>query len=62
MTCGGCTSSLEKLLNQENGIESTNASHEDDNCQVTLDPNVVSDERIAQIVDQAGFEFKGLAG
>ncbi len=61
MTCGGCTSSLEKLLMQEKGIESAKASHEDNNCQITLDPALVSDERIAEITDKAGFEFKGRA-
>lgn len=61
MTCGGCTGSLEKLLQQEAGIEAASASHEDNNCKVTLDPAQISDERIAEITDKAGFEFKGKA-
>lgn len=61
MTCGGCTGSLEKLLQQETGIETASASHEDNNCKVTLDPAQISDERIAEITDKAGFEFKGKA-
>ena len=61
MTCGGCTSSLEKKLLEEPGIEAASASHEANNCEVTLDPAKVSDERIAQITDKAGFEFKDKA-
>jgi len=61
MTCGGCTSALEKKLLEEPGIESANASHEDNSCEVTLDTAKVSDERIAEITDKAGFEFKGTA-
>jgi len=61
MTCGGCASSLEKLLKQEPGVEDASASHEDNSCAVTLDPARVSDQRIAEIVDKAGFEFKGVS-
>ena len=61
MTCGGCTSSLEKKLLEEDGIESASASHEENCCEVTLDPTKVSDERIAQITEKAGFDFKGKA-
>jgi copper chaperone CopZ len=59
MTCGGCTSSLEKLLLQEQGITSASASHQDNTCRVTLDPAAVSDDRVAEITTRAGFEFKG---
>ena len=59
MTCGGCTSSLEKKLLEEEGIEKASASHENNSCEVTLDPAKVSDERVAEITEKAGFEFKG---
>ncbi len=62
MTCSGCTSALEKKLLEDPGIEAASASHENDSCDVTLDPAKVSDERIAEITDKAGFEFKGTAG
>ena len=61
MTCGGCTSSLEKLMRGEPGIETASASHEANSCEITLDPAKVSDERIAEITQKAGFEFKGKA-
>ena len=59
MTCGGCTSSLEKVLLQQAGIEKAIASHEENNCQITLDPALVNDKIIAEITSKAGFEFKG---
>lgn len=61
MTCGGCTDSMEKLFLQEAGIESASASHEKNHCEITFDPAKVTDERIAEITQKAGFEFKGLA-
>ncbi len=61
MTCGGCTSALEKKLLEDPGIESASASHENKSCEVTFDPTKVSDERIAKITEKAGFEFKGTA-
>ena len=61
MTCGGCTSSLERLLNAEEGVEKASASHEQNNCTITFDPEKLSEQRIAEIVDQAGFEYKGRA-
>ena len=61
MTCSGCTGSLEKLLMQEAGIEKASASHEDNKCEVKLNPAQINDERIAEITDNAGFEYKGKA-
>ena len=61
MTCGGCTSSLEKRLLLEEGIEAANASHETNSCEVSLDPAAISDERIEEITTKAGFEYKGKA-
>ena len=42
MTCGGCTSSLEKRLLLEEGIETASASFETNSCEVTLDPAIVT--------------------
>ncbi len=61
MTCGGCTSSMEKRLLREPGIKAASASHETNSCEVTLDPAIITDERIAEIAGKAGFEFKGKA-
>ena len=61
MTCGGCTSSLEKLLTKETGIDTATASFENNSCDIVFNPAIVSDEKIAEIVDKAGFEFKGKA-
>jgi copper chaperone len=61
MTCGGCSGSLERLLNELDGVSQAKASHEDNSCEVTFDPAKVSDEKIAEIVDKAGFEYKGRA-
>ncbi len=59
MTCGGCTDAMEKLLLQEDGIETAKASHESNVCQVTMDPARITDERIAEITRRAGFEYGG---
>ncbi len=61
MTCGGCTGSLEKRLLLEEGIKAASASFENNQCEVTLDPALITDERIEEITAKAGFEFKGKA-
>ena len=42
MTCGGCTSALEKKLLEDPGIETASASHENNSCEVTFDPAKMS--------------------
>ncbi len=58
MTCGGCSSSVKKLLEAEDGVSKADVSHEDNSAEVTYDPSKISLERFEEIIDGAGFELE----
>ena len=55
MTCGGCSSRLERLLQKEEGVESAVVSLEEARARVV---GSVSEARIHEIVENAGFEVQ----
>ena len=58
MTCGGCSSSVKKLLEAEDAVQSANVSHEKGIAEVTYDPSKISTERFEEIIENAGFELE----
>ncbi len=56
MTCGGCSSRLERLLQKESGVDSAVVSLEEARAKVV---GTVELARIREIVENAGFEFTG---
>lgn len=56
MTCGGCSSSLEKKLSEEAGVAKASASHDENRATVTYDPAVVGEPRLIEIIEDAGFD------
>lgn len=56
MSCGGCSSRLEKSLMDVPGIEGVKASHETGLVQVTLGDVAVPRSAIETVIEDTGFE------
>ena len=56
MTCGGCSSSVEKALNAKDGVKEVSASHEEDKVSVDFDPAVIAQAAIEAAIEDAGFD------
>jgi copper ion binding protein len=59
MTCGGCTSSVEKALNVRDGVSSVAASLEGANVEVEFDSAVIIQGQIEEAIRDAGFDVPG---
>ncbi len=59
MTCGGCTSSVEKALDARDGIAAATASLEGANVEVEFDPVVIMQGQIEEAIRDAGFDVPG---
>ena len=58
MTCGGCSSSVKKVLEAEDAVKSAEVDHEKGTALVNYDANKISLERFEEIIDKAGFELE----
>jgi copper chaperone len=56
MTCGGCSGSVEKALNANDGVKSVSASHEQDQVSVEFDPGTIQLAAIEAAITDAGFD------
>jgi len=59
MTCGGCTSSVEKVLNGHEGVKSATASLEGANVEVEFDSAIIVQGQIENAIRDAGFDVPG---
>lgn len=59
MTCGGCTSSVEKVLSACDGVSSATASLEGANVEVEFDSSIVHQGQIEAAIRDAGFDVPG---
>ena len=59
MTCGGCTSIVEKALKTRDGVSSATASLEGANVEVEFDPAVIMQGQIEEAIRDAGFDVPG---
>jgi len=59
MTCGGCTSSVEKALSAHDGIQKATASLEGANVEVEFDGAVIAQGQIEEAIRDAGFDVPG---
>ena len=60
MMCGHCEASVKKALEKLEGVESAVASHENGTAVLTVSGEV-SEEAIKKAVEDADYEFKGIA-
>lgn len=56
MTCGGCTSSVTRVLSALPGVEKAEATLDPGQAVVSFDPARVSREALCAAIDDAGFE------
>ena len=59
MTCGGCVSSVSKVLKALDGVAKAEVSLEKKNAVVEFDPGKVQVEQLKRSVVEAGFEIAG---
>ncbi|MCQ9326702.1 MULTISPECIES: heavy-metal-associated domain-containing protein [Neisseria] len=56
MTCGGCVSSVTKVLENLNGVEKAEVSLENANAVITFDAGKIQTAALIEAVEDAGFD------
>lgn len=56
MHCTGCSSRLEKVLNNIEGVEKAKVSLEEEEAVITYDNEKVSEKQIIIEIEEAGFK------
>ena len=56
MRCTGCSSRLEKVLNNTDGVESATVSFEEKQAIITYNESQTDIEQIKQAIQDAGFK------
>ena len=56
MNCTGCSSRLEKVLNNTDGVESATVSFEENQALITYNESQTDTEQIKQAIQDAGFK------
>ncbi len=56
MHCTGCSTRLEKVLNNQDGVEKAKVSLEDAKADITFDENEIGLNEIKEAIEDAGFE------
>ena len=56
MHCTGCSSRLEKVLNNIEGVEKAKVSFEEEEAVITYDNEKVSEKQIIIEIEEAGFK------
>ena len=59
MTCGGCVSSVNRVLSALNGVVKAEVSLEKQDAMVDYDASKVNREQLKRAVTEAGFEVVG---
>ncbi|MDO4906279.1 heavy-metal-associated domain-containing protein [Neisseria sp.] len=56
MTCGGCVSSVTKVLENLNGVKKAEVSLENANAVITFDAGKIRTAALIEAVEDAGFD------
>ena len=56
MHCTGCSTRLEKVLNNVDGVEGAKVSLEEKKADIKYDETQVSEKELIEAVDDAGFK------
>ena len=59
MHCEGCSSRLERVLNNLDGVENAKVSLADKKAIIKFNENECTLEKIKESIEDAGFEVKG---
>ncbi len=55
MHCTGCASRIRALLERTDGVKKASASFDAGEAQVLYDPELIAEEKMAAIVENAGY-------
>ena len=55
MHCTGCSTRLEKVLNNQDGVENTKVSFEEAKAEIKFDESKISLDQIKEAIVDAGF-------
>jgi copper chaperone len=55
MHCDGCASNVQSLLEHQMGVKKATASFQQKEARILYDPGSVSDDKLADIVEKAGY-------
>lgn len=56
MHCTGCSTRLEKVLNNVDGVEGAKVSLEEKKADIKYDETQVSEKELIEVVEDAGFK------
>ena len=61
MSCAACVVRVEKALGEIEGVEKAAVNFATEKAQVTYDPDKVDLEKFKKAIEEAGYQFRGLA-
>ena len=61
MSCAACVVRVERALAQVEGVEKAAVNFATEKAQVTYDPGKVDLEKLRKAIEEAGYQFRGLA-
>lgn len=61
MHCGGCTRTVEHVLQQQEGVWETEVSLDSASARVLFDPQKTSSQQLSQAVENAGYRITSSA-
>ena len=56
MHCTGCSTRLEKVLNNQDGVDEASVSFENENAKVKYDDSIIDLDTLKETIEDAGFE------
>lgn len=58
MRCAGCSETLEAALERERGIRAASVSFQSGRARLLLDPEVVEERHLVDVVERAGYRVR----
>lgn len=55
MHCTGCASTIQALLQRNDGVKKASASFEAGEARVLYDPAAISEDQVAAVIEKGGF-------
>jgi MerR family copper efflux transcriptional regulator len=61
MHCNGCAQTIKMLIEREPGVRMADVSYKEGHARVLYDPQIVSEDRLAELVEKPGYRVVGRA-
>ena len=59
MSCGHCEMSVQEALDELGGVERSKADHTTGRVELVYDENEITDEKLREAVEEAGYTLQG---